>query len=93
MKNRSLQIGVCLVRDVCVLLCISVALLACGGTKKDANSADDTFIPQETQKRSEKNYGQQQGMMEDLSASPAEQAAARHDAKVRDARDPQDEEN
>ena len=74
-----------------VLFVAIAGLLACGGSKKDAKSGDDTLVPQSTQKRAKKNYGQQQGMMEDLNATSAERAAARHDAAVRDARDPDEE--
>lgn len=77
---------------VAAVMLAAISLLACGGTKPDAHSSDDTYVPQKTQRRAEKNYGQQQGMMEDLGATSSEQAAARHDAAVRDARDPQDEE-
>ena len=73
------------------VLATAVGLLACGGSNKNAKSGDDTVVPQSTQERSEQNYGQQQGMMEDLNATSADQAAARHDAAVRDVRDPDDE--
>jgi|GEM_PF-5479191 len=58
---------------------------ACGGTKQnDAKDAkdEDTFVPEHTQKRSEENYGAQQGSMDSLSLSPSEQAGANHQHAV-----------
>lgn len=77
----------------CALLALLVVASACAGSQKDTKNSDETFVPQETQKRSEKNYGQQQMMMEDLSMSTSERAGQRHDQRVRDMRDPDDEES
>lgn len=90
LKSRSVY------SKIVVLCAVTGALLlatACAGDKKNAKSSDDTFVPQETQSRSEKNYGQQQMMMEDLNMSTSERAGQRHDQRVRDMRDPDDEES
>jgi outer membrane biogenesis lipoprotein LolB len=59
-------------------------LFACGGAqKKPEHQHDDTLVPEETQERSRNQYGQQQMRMDELSMTPAEQAAARHDNATR----------
>lgn len=58
----------------------SLILFSCGGAqKKSEHSHRDTLVPEETQERSRNQYGQQQMRMDELSMTPAEQAAARHE--------------
>lgn len=63
---------------------ISLFLVACGGSKKAPKSGDDEkLVPEETQERSRELDGKQRQSMQDLSLTPAEQAAAQHEAATK----------
>lgn len=56
-------------------------LVACAGTKKK-DDGHEKLVPEETQQKSGELSGRQQ-MMGDFNASPADQAAARHEDRTR----------
>lgn len=78
---------------VAVVLAAVLTALSCAGSKKGSPSARDadTLVPQETQRRAEQNYGEQEAFMNDLNMSTSEQAGAAHDRARDRARDPKRE--
>ena len=68
------------------LVCVS----GCMASRRPASSTsdEDTLVPQETQRRAEQTYGQQEALTNDLSMTTSEQAGAAHESAVDRARDP-----
>ncbi|HSC87102.1 MAG TPA: hypothetical protein VLC09_07525 [Polyangiaceae bacterium] len=71
MHRQQLSIG----RTARVLSLAALGVCGCG--------AGAATVPEKTQRASEERYGEQQMFMSDLNATPAEQAAARHENSTR----------
>lgn len=93
LRVRSTPHVASVLRVASVLLAVLAGALGCAAENKPAKHAHDrdTLVPQETQRKSEQLYGEQELQMQNLNASTADQAASAHESAVGRSQDVQRE--